>query len=326
MKMNRIYTETDRLILERSDDRDIPEVQERKNSLVCIIREKESGQAAGCCGICDIDEEIPELFITVYEDYRNNGIGTESLNILMERFSEETGISGFKAQIQNDSKPCVRLMEKLKAVFTGLDDYSSGKTENSISEYRINRRLSERSDLTFREITEDDTEDFRKLYVSAFPSYPELEEKCDYVKYLGAYIHDNDKCGYMLMCGNTPAGFVLAIKKPSMTASEYVYVEAVGIRRDCQRGGLGTYMLERFFEQFPENTFFALETFHNKPAYEWYRKLGFFDDDNIRHLTRSKKLNEAREEIAKLKSQLKEELKGHDDLIEMLNSIIESRE
>ncbi|MGN1106471.1 MAG: GNAT family N-acetyltransferase, partial [Huintestinicola sp.] len=140
-------------------------------------------------------------------------------------------------------------------------------------------------------MTEKDIDRFKEIYISAFSVSEEHQKVYDFEKYLQPFIYDKDKHAFMLYSGETAVGVVLAIEKPSLSAEPSVYIELCAVDALYQRRGNGTAMLNMFFEKFHENAFITLETYKSRPAYDWYQKMGFVDDDEIRYLVHNPALS-----------------------------------
>lgn len=173
---------------------------------------------------------------------------------------------------------------------------------------------SEMTEYRLEEITEEDIDRFKEIYISAFSLSEEHQKAYDFEKYLQPFIYDKDKHALMLYSGKTAVGVILAIEKPSLSAEPSVYIELCAVDALYQRQGHGTAMLNMFFEKFHENAFITLETYKSRPAYDWYQKMGFVDDDEIRYLIHNPVLSLIWNDLQKLR-------KRNSELTEMKNKL-----
>lgn len=298
----------------------------KKNKLVCFIYGKDSGTLYGYCGIDNITLELPEIEIKLFKEAQNNGFGTRALRLLMNTFSEKTGVTVFRSRVASDNYICQRVMDKLGAAFAGLSSIIGETSEYGKSFIeKLEKKFPEEADeklfaaaekynvdpkklfshnLEFRltvspvsperrleKMTEKDIDRFKEIYISAFSVSEEHQKVYDFEKYLQPFIYDKDKHAFMLYSGETAVGVVLAIEKPSLSAEPSVYIELCAVDALYQRRGNGTAMLNMFFEKFHENAFITLETYKSRPAYDWYQKMGFVDDDEIRYLVHNPALS-----------------------------------
>ncbi|MBP0957549.1 MAG: GNAT family N-acetyltransferase [Oscillospiraceae bacterium] len=173
---------------------------------------------------------------------------------------------------------------------------------------------SEMTEYRLEEITEKDIDRFKEIYISAFSVSDEHLKFYDFEKYLQPFIYDKDKHALMFYSGETAVGVILAIEKPSLSAEPSVYIELCAVEALYQRQGHGTAMLNMFFEKFHKNAFITLETYKSRPAYDWYQKMGFVDDDEIRYLVHNLALSLIWNDLQKLR-------KRNSELTEMKNML-----
>ena len=130
-----------------------------ENNIIFSIISNSSNQFCGYCNVRCLNEAFPEIGIAVIEAFRNKGIGTDTLRLMMHAIKSETGIMEFSARVYEDNLPSLCVMQKLYAV----------KINTEASEYdqmmqRLNHIFSDKLDLLLSKNGIENT-DKRKIAV-----------------------------------------------------------------------------------------------------------------------------------------------------------------
>lgn len=119
----------------------------------------------------------------------------------------------------------------------------------------------------FVKLTENDIPDCVQIYFSAFKILEQIRPFYNAARYFGKYISDDDKFAYGLKCDDKLVGIMVAIQP------EY------------QHRGLGTKMMNSFFESVSGKSATSLNTYKNSEPYKFYQQFRFKDDEIV-HMER----------------------------------------
>ena len=176
---------------------------------------------------------------------------------------------------------------------------------------------------TIRKMTKEDIELCGAIHISAFygkidkyleDNHKDVADKMRglyrFSDYFSRFIDDADKYAYCFMYEDKVVGYLTAIEIPSLMDGNTIFIDSLAVSQDYQQKGIGTSCLNEFIAMFPENCTKRLLTEKKRPAYEFYKKIGFQDID-LRVMESSqiadlivkleKKNKELDEEISKLK-------------------------
>lgn len=169
----------------------------------------------------------------------------------------------------------------------------------------------EENNIEFVKLTENDIPDCAQIYFSAFKTHELLRPYYNTKEYFGKYISDDDKFAYGLKYNDKLAGIIVAIQLPSFCSEYTIYIDVVAVLPEYQRKGLGTKMMNSFFESVSGEATVTLNTYKNSEPYKFYQKLRFKDDEIV-HLGRY--YIDVDEFIKKHQNELAEERKKNNTL------------
>lgn len=104
-----------------------------------VIAQKNGGAFCGFCGLRPYEGDSHEISIELLERFQKQGIGTESLTLMMARFAEATGSRTFISLVTAKNIASQLLMRRLGGIpdgtapMPGLNDEQRMKMENSDS-------------------------------------------------------------------------------------------------------------------------------------------------------------------------------------------------
>ena len=82
---------------------------------------KAADKFCGFCNLRRLNDEIPEIGISLQEPFRYQGIGVHVLPLFMQTVRQRTRVDRFLARVYSDNTACLRLMEKLGGVQIGTE-------------------------------------------------------------------------------------------------------------------------------------------------------------------------------------------------------------
>ena len=133
---------------------------------------------------------------------------------------------------------------------------------------------------TLKKLTKENTEDIITLFRSVFTAEPWKDDWSD-ENQLQMYINDltgnENSLTYGLFDEGELVGLSMGYVMHWYMATEY-YIFELCIRTDRQGEGLGTYFLDEMEKELLAHDIkqIYLQTEENVPAYEFYKKRGFF--------------------------------------------------
>ncbi|MCI5751303.1 MAG: GNAT family N-acetyltransferase [Oscillospiraceae bacterium] len=133
---------------------------------------------------------------------------------------------------------------------------------------------------TLKKLTKENTEDIITLFRSVFTAEPWKDDWSD-ENQLRMYINDltgnENSLTYGLFDEGELVGLSMGYVMHWYMATEY-YIFELCIRTDRQGEGLGTYFLDEMEKELLAHDIkqIYLQTEENVPAYEFYKKRGFF--------------------------------------------------
>ena len=137
----------------------------------------------------------------------------------------------------------------------------------------------------FVKLTENDIPDCVQIYFSAFKILEQIRPFYNAARYFGKYISDDDKFAYGLKCDDKLVGIMVAIQLPAFFSDYTIYIDVVAIQPDYQHRGLGTKMMNSFFESVSGKSATSLNTYKNSEPYKFYQQFRFKDDEIV-HMER----------------------------------------
>jgi ribosomal protein S18 acetylase RimI-like enzyme len=99
----------------------------------------------------------------------------------------------------------------------------------------------------------------------------------DFEGYFSRFIDDHDKYAFCIIADGQTVGYLTALEIPSFDVRLTIYIDSLAVAPAYQKRGYGSDALKQFFELFPKETAFRLQTMKDKPAYKMYEKIGFMD-------------------------------------------------
>lgn len=134
---------------------------------------------------------------------------------------------------------------------------------------------------TFMKIGMDQIEEIKELFVSVFTDDPwndDWSEQEQLHLYLIDLIGQSNSLTYGLFEGNKLIGLSMGRIKHWYTGTEYC-IDELCIQTDKQGKGVGSYFLKKIENGIKEIglTHIFLQTDNNVPAYDFYKKNGFYE-------------------------------------------------
>uniref|UniRef100_UPI00307F55E3 GNAT family N-acetyltransferase n=1 Tax=Ruminococcus bicirculans (ex Wegman et al. 2014) TaxID=1160721 RepID=UPI00307F55E3 len=80
-------------------------------------------------------------------------------------------------------------------------------------------------------------------------------------------------------------GIMVAIQLPAFFSDYTIYIDVVAIQPEYQHRGLGTKMMNSFFESVSGKSATSLNTYKNSEPYKFYQQFRFKDDEIV-HMER----------------------------------------
>ena len=93
----------------------------RETGFFCSILRKSDGAFCGYCGIEDMEEEQWEISVELLKQYHRQGLGFQSLDLLMHMLKETKGVSVFKSRVEGLNLASQKLMEKAYGSLVGIE-------------------------------------------------------------------------------------------------------------------------------------------------------------------------------------------------------------
>lgn len=103
-----------------------------ENEINFSIVEKTTGSYCGYCNFRSLNEDKPEIGISLLPEYQRKGIGYQALSMIMRLAADRIGVHEFIARVYNDNTGSRRLMEKLGAIETGRELSELAETMQNI--------------------------------------------------------------------------------------------------------------------------------------------------------------------------------------------------
>ena len=91
-----------------------------QESFYCTIRERETFQFCGCCGIKDIRVSKPELSIELIKSMQHKGIGTHAIKLLLQAYVPQDNFEYYRWVVATDNYPSQHLCEKIGGIPNGI--------------------------------------------------------------------------------------------------------------------------------------------------------------------------------------------------------------
>lgn len=181
---------------------------------------------------------------------------------------------------------------------------------------------------TIRKMTKEDIEFCGELHIKAFYGRIDkfleenhsdvavkMREAYRFSDYFSSFIDDTDKYAYCFIYEDKVVGYLTALEIPAIMGDKPIFIDSLAVDPEYQQKGIGTSCLKEFIGMFPESCSKRLLTEKKRPAYEFYKKIGFQDID-LRVMESSqiadlivkleKKNKELDEEISKLTKEISE--------------------
>lgn len=110
-----------------------------KNKICYVIEKLPEHSYCGECAVKNICVDTPEIEIELMKEYQNQGIGYQSILIMLNKLAKEYGKENFYARIEPDNYVSQFLVEKLGGVPVGISKdckVSDEREEQYIKEHR----------------------------------------------------------------------------------------------------------------------------------------------------------------------------------------------
>lgn len=91
--------------------------------IMCTIANRQTDEYIGYCGIKDVNDDIWEIAVELFEEYHGKGIGTLSVSRLLDTVSYRCGKNDFRVRIDPFNIASQALFEKLGAKPNGISEF-----------------------------------------------------------------------------------------------------------------------------------------------------------------------------------------------------------
>lgn len=136
-------------------------------------------------------------------------------------------------------------------------------------------------------------------------------------------IDREDRYAFCIKDGADIVGIIIAWDRPSPEPGEIIYVDTIAVAPEHQRKGYGTALINEFIRTVSGEKLLILNTKKNIPAYELYKKLGFYETEFVT-MQKSPLLDKLMAEREELNAKIKKLKDEQEEILKELENKLSS--